>query len=97
MHAVLGSDASDPTFCSEDPSAESLALLTATVDEEIGRIFVELPEEIEALDPIRGRGEEVRESLARSRTRARSASRSARTATCTSARRCGRPSATTGR
>src|SRR3954469_7208977 len=64
MHAVLGSDASDPTFCSEDPSGESLALLTATVDEEISRIFVELPEEIEALDPIRGRGEEVRESLA---------------------------------
>jgi maltokinase len=64
MHAVLGSDASDPTFCSEDPSGETLALLTATVDEEIGRIFVELPEDIEALDPIRGRGEEVRESLA---------------------------------
>jgi trehalose synthase-fused probable maltokinase len=64
MHAVLGSDASDPTFSTEDPSAESLALLTATVDEEISRIFVELPEDIEALDPIRGRGEEVRESLA---------------------------------
>src|SRR5262249_20763613 len=64
MHAVLASDASDPTFCSEEPSTESLALLTATVDEEIGRIFVELPGEIEALDPIRGRGEEVRESLA---------------------------------
>jgi maltokinase len=64
MHSVLGSDSSDPTFCVEDPSAESLALLTATVDEEISRIFVELPEDIEALDPIRGRGEEVRESLA---------------------------------
>src|SRR5437868_11151568 len=64
MHAVLGSDASDPTFCSEDPSGESLALLTATVDEEIMRIFVELPEDVDALDPIRGRGEEVRESLA---------------------------------
>ena len=64
MHAVLGSDSSDPTFCPEDPSAEALALLTATVDEEIGRIFLELPEDVEALDPIRGRGEEVRESLA---------------------------------
>jgi maltokinase len=64
MHAVLGSDASDPTFSAENPSGESLALLTATVDEEISRIFVELPEDIEALDPIRGRGEEVRESLA---------------------------------
>jgi trehalose synthase-fused probable maltokinase len=64
MHSALGSDASDPNFAPEDPSAESLALLTATVDEEIGRIFVELPEGVEALDPIRGRGEEVRESLA---------------------------------
>jgi maltokinase len=64
MHAVLGSAAADPTFSAEDPSAENLALLTATVDEEISRIFVELPEDIEALDPIRGRGEEVRESLA---------------------------------
>jgi trehalose synthase-fused probable maltokinase len=64
MHAVLGSDSGDPNFAPEDPSAEALALLTATVDEEIGRIFVELPDDLEALDPIRGRGEEVRESLA---------------------------------
>jgi maltokinase len=64
MHSVLGSDSNDPTFCSEDPSAEALALITATVDEEISRIFVELPEDSDALDPIRGRGEEVRESLA---------------------------------
>jgi maltokinase len=64
MHAALGSEASDATFAPEDPSGESLALLTATVDEEISRIFVELPEDVEALDPIRGRGEEVRESLA---------------------------------
>jgi maltokinase len=64
MHTVLGSDSVDPNFAPEDPSAEALALLTATVDEEITRIFVELPEDVEALDPIRGRGEEVRESLA---------------------------------
>jgi maltokinase len=64
MHAVLGADPSDPNFAPEDPSTESLALLTATVDEEISRIFVELPEDVHALDPIRGRGEEVRESLA---------------------------------
>jgi trehalose synthase-fused probable maltokinase len=64
MHTALGSDANDPTFAPEEPSAESLALLTATVDEEINRIFFELPEDVEALDPIRGRGEEVRESLA---------------------------------
>ena len=64
MHTVLGSDPADPNFSPEEPSAEALALLTATVDEEIMRIFVELPEDVEALDPIRGRGEEVRESLA---------------------------------
>jgi trehalose synthase-fused probable maltokinase len=64
MHAVLGSGSTDPTFAPEDPSAETLALLTATVDEEISRIFLELPDDVEALDPIRGRGEEVRESLA---------------------------------
>jgi len=64
MHAVLGSDANDPNFAPEEPSGESLALLTATVDEEINRIFFELPEDVEGLDPIRGRGEEVRESLA---------------------------------
>src|SRR2546430_9753076 len=29
------------------PSGESLALLTATVDEEINRIFFELPEDVE--------------------------------------------------
>jgi len=64
MHAVLASEPGDPNFAPEEPSAESLALLTATVDEEINRIFFELPEDVEALDPIRGRGEEVRESLA---------------------------------
>jgi maltokinase len=63
MHTVLGSDANDPAFASETPSAESLGLLTATVDEEIERVFLLLPEDDERLDPIRGRGEEVREQL----------------------------------
>jgi maltokinase len=63
MHTVLGSDGSDANFCPEEPSVESLGLLTATVDEQIERIFLELPEDNEALDPIRGRGEEVREHL----------------------------------
>jgi trehalose synthase-fused probable maltokinase len=65
MHTVLGAEPSDPTFCPEEPSSEALALLTATVDEEIQQIFLELPEELDALEPIRGRGEEVRERLAR--------------------------------
>jgi trehalose synthase-fused probable maltokinase len=63
MHTVLGSDSSDPNFCPEATSAESLGLLTATVDEEIERIFMSLPDDGEELDPIRGRGEEVRERL----------------------------------
>ncbi len=63
MHSVLGSDSSEPNFAPEEPSVESLGLLTATVDEQIERIFLELPQENEALDPIRGRGEEVRDHL----------------------------------
>jgi maltokinase len=63
MHAVLGSDAKDPAFCPEETSAESLGLLTATVDEEIESIFMDLPEGNPELEPIRGRGEEVRERL----------------------------------
>src|SRR5205823_3298584 len=44
------------------PSVESLGLLTATIDEQIERIFLMLPED-EAVEPIAGRGEEVREQL----------------------------------
>jgi trehalose synthase-fused probable maltokinase len=63
LHACLGSEPGDATFCPETPSQESLGILTATVDEEIERIFLELPDDVEALEPIRGRGEEVRELL----------------------------------
>jgi maltokinase len=62
LHTALASDSSDPEFAPEEPSAESLAILTATVDEEIEAVFVDLPE-TEALEPIAGRGEEVRERL----------------------------------
>jgi trehalose synthase-fused probable maltokinase len=63
MHSVLGSDTSDSNFAPEQTSAESLGLLTATVDEEIEKIFMSLPEDVPELEPIRGRGEEVRERL----------------------------------
>lgn len=63
MHAALGSDPDDPAFSPEETSVESLGLLTATVDEEIESIFLDLPEDTPELDPIRGRGEEVRERL----------------------------------
>jgi maltokinase len=62
MHTVLASDASDPAFAPEEPSAEALALLVATVDEEIDEVFLSLPDD-PVLEPIAGRGEEVREQL----------------------------------
>ena len=63
MHTTLGSDAEDPAFSPEEPSVESLALLTATIDEEIERIFASLPDD-PPLEPIAGRKEDVRERLA---------------------------------
>jgi maltokinase len=63
MHTVLASDMSDPDFAPEEPSDASLSILTATIDEEIERLFVDLPSGMEALEPIAGRGEEVRDRL----------------------------------
>jgi maltokinase len=63
MHNVLASDAGDPAFSPEEPSQEALSLLTATIDEDIERIFVRLPED-EQVAPIAGRGQDVRERLA---------------------------------
>jgi trehalose synthase-fused probable maltokinase len=78
MHTTLASDPDDPAFCPETPSVEALGLLTATVDEEIERMFVDLPDDDERLAPIFGRGEEVREQL-RLLTHAGSAGKSIRT------------------
>jgi len=64
MHNVLAMDASDTAFAPEEPSQEALSLLTATVDEDIERIFLRLPPDDERLDPIAGRGQDVRERLA---------------------------------
>jgi trehalose synthase-fused probable maltokinase len=63
LHTALGSDNADPAFAPEETSAEALGLLTATVDEEIERVFLDLPDDLDVLAPIRGRGEEVREKL----------------------------------
>ena len=62
LHGALASDSLDPDFAPEEPSAESLALLVATVDEDIERVFLDLPED-DRLEAIAGRGEEVRERL----------------------------------
>jgi predicted trehalose synthase len=63
MHSVLASDSSDPAFAPEEPSDEALALLTATIDEQIERAFLDLPRDNPALEPILGRGEEIRDRL----------------------------------
>ena len=63
MHTALGADPNDLAFAPEEPSVESLGLLTATVDEEIARVFLSLPDDDDRLAPIFGRGEEVREQL----------------------------------
>jgi trehalose synthase-fused probable maltokinase len=63
LHTALGSEPSDPAFSAEEPSAESLALLTATIDDEIETVFAELPADNEALEPIAGRAEDIRERL----------------------------------
>jgi maltokinase len=62
LHTVLGSEASDPAFAPDEPSMESLSILTANVDEQIERVFIELPE-TPATEPILGRGQDVRERL----------------------------------
>ncbi len=62
LHTVLGSDDSDPAFAPDEPSVEALSILTANVDEQIERVFLDLPE-TEATAPLRGRGQDVREKL----------------------------------
>jgi trehalose synthase-fused probable maltokinase len=63
LHTTLGTDSGDPAFTPEAPSHEWVALLTATIDEEIERIFLRLPTD-ERLDPIVGRAQDVRARLA---------------------------------
>jgi maltokinase len=62
LHNALASDALDPAFAPEEPSAESISLLTATIDEDIERIFMRLPDD-KRVSAIAGRGQEVRERI----------------------------------
>ncbi len=62
MHAVLASDPEDPDFAPEEPSDESVSLLSATIDEQIERVFLELPDHA-VLEPIAGRGPDLRDRL----------------------------------
>jgi maltokinase len=63
LHTVLGSDGLDPDFAPEEPGDEALGLVVATIDEEIERAFIELRTDNPAIEPILGRGEEVRDRL----------------------------------
>jgi maltokinase len=63
LHNALASDANDPAFAPEEPSSEALSLLTATIDEDIERIFTRLPDD-ERVAAIAGRGQDVRERIA---------------------------------
>ena len=62
LHNALAADPADPHFAPEEPSTESLALLSASIDEEIESVFSALPD-TESVAPVRGRGEEVRDRL----------------------------------
>jgi maltokinase len=63
MHTALASDPNDPAFAPEEPSMESTSLIMATLDEQIERLFVDLPSDNPDLEPIAHRGEEVRDRL----------------------------------
>ena len=60
LHAALAGHDSDPHFAPEEPSAESLALLAAEIDEEIGATFAALPED-DALGAVAHRAEDLRD------------------------------------
>ncbi len=62
LHCVLASDSADGAFAAEEISAESVALLMATVDDEIDGVFSALPQTDEVA-PIAGRGDAVRALL----------------------------------
>ncbi len=59
LHSALANDA-DPAFVPEEPSAESLGLLAAAIDEEIASTFASLPED-DALGAVAHRAEDLRD------------------------------------
>ncbi len=62
LHCVLASDAGDAAFAPEEISAEAVALLMATIDDEIDGVFASLPMS-EEVAPIAGQGDAVRDLL----------------------------------
>jgi maltokinase len=62
LHNALASDNEAPAFAPEEPSQEALALLVATLDEDIDRVFLRLPDD-ERVAALAGRGQDVRERI----------------------------------
>jgi maltokinase len=62
LHNTLASDPTDSHFAPEEPSSEALALLSASIDEEIEQVFASLPD-TPAVASVAGRGEDVRDRL----------------------------------
>jgi maltokinase len=63
LHTTLATDAEDPAFAPAEPSTESMALIRAKIDEDIERVFLELPDNPQ-LAPIASRCADVRGRLA---------------------------------
>jgi maltokinase len=60
MHSALAAHDNDPHFAPEEPSAQSLGLLAAEIDEEIASTFASLPDD-DALGAIAHRAEDLRD------------------------------------
>ena len=60
LHGALASREHDPAFQPEEPSAESLGLLAAAIDEEIATTFATLPDD-DALSAVAHRAEDLRD------------------------------------
>jgi predicted trehalose synthase len=59
LHSALANEA-EPSFAPEEPSAESLGLLAAAIDEEIASTFASLPDD-DALGAVAHRAEDLRD------------------------------------
>ena len=62
LHSTPAPNDSDSAFAPEEPSAESLGLLAAAIDEEISTTFASLPED-DALGAVAHRSEDLRDLL----------------------------------
>ncbi len=64
LHSTLATDHEDPAFQPIEPSAESMALIRAKIDEDIEQMFLGLPHDHSLLGTLVSRAADVRERLA---------------------------------